>query len=305
LFFHLNNFIKYDPNWGYDASEHISIIEEIAQTNQWPTDKRYGTSNSPLYYFIAAYLYKYSHNIKLVQLFSLFLFALNIFLLYKCIKLLSHHTLLKLALFVFFTLLPVHLYLPYMINNYSLGQTLAFLSLYTLIVLSKHYRITVINVIVLGGMTALAILTSLSNLFLVIIVLAFLCLFPSRLFLPSQQWLQRIRNMGVFISVVLVLMIPYYSFKVQHFGCFFCTLNRQLSPMKLTQFYKIYPIRWYVNFNLKTLTDPNLPNDEKEGLSISLHKTLYGSTKNQKFENPELYGITDYSGFYGDSMLKF
>ena len=276
LFFHINNFIKYDPKWGYDASAHISIIQEISHTNHWPTDNRYGTSNPPLYYFIAAYLYKYSHNIKLVQLFSLFLFALNIFLFYKCINLLSHHTLLKLALVVFFALLPVHLYVPYMINNYSLAHTLAFLSLYTLIALSKHSRITVINVIVLGGITVLAILASLTNLFLVIVVLAFLCLFPYRLFLPFQQWLQRIRNMVVFISVLLVLMIPYYSFKIQHFGCFFCTSHWQPSPVKLTQFYKVYPTRWYVNFNLKSLNYPDDSYDEKEGLWISLHKTLYG-----------------------------
>jgi hypothetical protein len=279
IVFNINNFIKYSPYWGFDGPGHIYLIRYISEFWSFPKEMVYGVSNPPLYYFLAAVLLKIFNNIKIVQLFSLILYFIDLYLLSKCINVLSKNTILNYSVLCFFALLPLNLHYAYMIFNYPLGHFFAILIIYLMIDSFLKESLSKKQIVLISLLTILSILTSLTNLIFLPLLIIYLVLFP---YLNLKHKLSAIL---IVAFVNALFLYPYYVYKVNSYGNFLHITHRTKNKVNISELYKTYPLKFYYNFDLNSFNLPYAPNYMKDGMWILLHQTLYSDYFNYQVDS--------------------
>ena len=270
LFFTINNFLNYSPLWGYDAKTHIKYFVELYSYGHIPMDLNY-SSNPPFYYLIAGLIYFLFHSLKLVQLFSLFLYLAFILFLCQSLKLINKgNKNLNFFIVVFFSVLPLSLSYGYMILNYTLGHFFSLAFLFVMIFLvQKKRELNFKWVGLIGVLSSLSVLTSFTNLYIYLLSFLFV------LFFPELNIITKIKMVFLLGLITLVMITPYSIYKIKAFNCFFCTSNRPKAQTHL-RLSQIYPSQFYYRFSLvKDFEEPYFPKNVYDGILPLLHQSLY------------------------------
>ncbi|HSX57850.1 MAG TPA: glycosyltransferase family 2 protein [Candidatus Saccharimonadales bacterium] len=263
----LNNFLHYDPSWGYDGQYHLRYIDYVSKNFRIPTEIFY-TSNPPLYYFVAGVILKIFPSLKAVQFLSILFYSLEVGFLLFLLNRLYKNRYLTYTITFFFAMLPITLNFGYMVFNYSLSFFFSLSILTILVSLIKKQAINFKWVLLLSLLTSLGILTALNNLAILLVVIFFL------LFFPYAKFLSKLKFLLLTVVVTLVVVGPYYNFMIANYKCFFCTTNRIKTTLT---FDKVYPPEFYNKIDLTVLDNPISPNHLKDaGLWLMLHQTLFG-----------------------------
>lgn len=287
--FSINNFIKYSYEWGYDANSHMSMIQYIDSNNNLPAEG-YAASNPPLYYIFAAFIFKISKSMKIVQLFSLILYFIICFLLYKLVTIFSKNTFLNLSIIALFSALPPALNFAYMILDYSLGNFLSMLTLFVIFIFVIRKKMDFKSVVVLSILVSLGILTTLTNLAVFLTTLVIL------IFFPNVKYTKKIVQISVFIFLTTLIIMPYYLYKSNKYGDFFSAPNKAQTKKVITE---VYPLEFYYKFNLKDFDKPYATNNVYDGLWIILHQTLYSDYWNYLVSEKCSFNTLDKEGLIG------
>jgi hypothetical protein len=263
----VNNFILYNPQWGYDGAEHISSIIKIA-TEHHRANEGYASSNPPLYYYLAATIYKLTKSIKFIQFLSLISYLGYLFLLYRLIGLFRDNWFIKYSFTAFFSLLPLTINYAYMIYNYAWGHLFSLLGIYIILKIAQKRRMEFVFSVFLGLVTGFGILTSMTNLSLVAIVMSVFALFP------KVTISKKIIHMVLFAVISCIIVMPYYNFKTKKYGDFLSAPNKGIKVhVKLTE---MYPLKYFCNLNIDMFKKPFALNYLEESFWIRLHQTTYG-----------------------------
>jgi hypothetical protein len=284
FFFHFNNLYKYSYLWGFDAAAHTQFIEHINTQKKLPADKNYASSNPPLYYLTASWIYTYFPNMKVLQLFSFLLYILDIILLHKSLQLVSKNTFLNSSILIFFSLLPVSLIFSYMIFNYPLGNFFAIVTFYLFLKSIQSKVMTNRFIIQAAIFSSLALLSSLNNLALILTSALSILLFP------HYSLGKKMKSFILYGSLVMLILSPYILFKINTYNCFFCTFNKEKTELKP---FNIYPSNFFVSFDPLELKEPFFQlGDMENSMWTVLHETLY--TDYYNYLVTEKYTHNDY-----------
>lgn len=264
-FYHVRNFFHYDPFWGYDESSHSAIIDIIAREGVMPGNV-YGSSNPPLYYYVASFFYKLYPSYKIPQLLNLVLFLTTLFLLWMTLNKVFKNRYFSFLLVGFYSFLPLNLNYAYMVLNYNLSHFLNIVTLFLIVKLlnegkeaSWKYLLGFIVLTVAGLMTSL---TSLASLLTVVVYLVFCSKGLKRLILPL------VFTLGVFLGV-----LPYALQKQEQFGCILCTKHRVEAKAN-------YLPEFYYGFDVLTFEKPFSPHHLFDGMWPLLYQTFFGDYHN-------------------------
>lgn len=288
--FNINNFFKYSPTWGFDGKAHMYLVKYVAQYWQFPKEWVYGVSNPPLYYFVAAFIYNLFkiHSFKIVQFLSLVIYVADLLLLSSSLRKLMANEWLHLAIVVFFALLPVHLHSAYMIYNYGLSNFFALVLFYLMLYFYQKEKVEIAAYVWIGACAVAGVLTSLTG------IAYIACSIVYFLFIPSLSFKKKAIRTSILLLVMALLLYPYYEYKTKTFGSFFKITHRTASNVKALEFYKVYPLGFYFNFEMKAFKEPYITDEFRDpayrnqhlnwGAWTILHETLYGDYFNYQVD---------------------
>ncbi len=260
--FHAWNFVHYDPVWGYDGREHMRVMETYHQTGHRPPSG-YGSTNPPLYYLVTGAIWGRTHAIKIVQLFSLLLFGVNVWILKGLLWSATRNPWMRWSALSFGSYLPVHLAYAYMVFNYGLSHTLELGAVYCLYSFACRARTR--RLVAAGVLAGLGIVTALTTLYV-----APLGVFTAFAFGP-RSFCRRLLHIGAFAAALGATVAPFYRYEKGQ-KCFLCTGNRSATNKSFSE---VYPLHFYIHFSPVGLLHPYYPNHFFDGLWNLIYETAF------------------------------
>lgn len=250
IIFRIHNAWSFNPFWGYDGGGHIDYIMSLAQSNHFPSiEENYIAWHEPLYYFIYAGIAKiallFTEDIKpILKTLGLVQVALSFcvsFLIYKILCQVTRHKPTILFSFILLNLLPAMTETSTFLTNELLNYFFIFLIITLLIGHMRKNKPTLMNALVLGAVSGLALLTKITA----IIPIAFVALVMI-LVLFRQHGKTAWVRMILFIIPIIILIAPWQIYRSQNVLSA-PSINNQnfLAPMSLALDERINKYTWF------------------------------------------------------------
>ncbi|MBU4360957.1 hypothetical protein KKA66_03885 [Patescibacteria group bacterium] len=280
--FRLNNAINYNCYWGYDGAKHIEYIDSIEDKLRLPSfNENYLAWHAPFYYFALAIPVKIYHafnidadfftRINFLQILSAFLDILFLYIFYKTLKLLTKNKFVQLS-----TLLGVGFFTPLiMVNNYLTNE----IGLFWLTILIFYFLVKIESPLLfkegsrgwlikkrgrdtntgwnykkafwLGILLALALLTKLSALILILAILIWLLY--KAIYLKNKKFIYYVL---IIFFVIFCLNLPWQIYRAQNFGQALTINNYEnIKQTELKQKPDISK-KFFLNFDFNIFNNP-------------------------------------------------